>query len=66
MGVSHHKGRLFVTVPRRRPGIPATLNVINMGKVTEVNNPTLLGYPDYLTNTLHVRLVELNVRLRKG
>ncbi|EDS35990.1 dopachrome-conversion enzyme [Culex quinquefasciatus] len=53
MGVSHHKGRLFVTVPRRRPGIPATLNVINMGKVTEVNNPTLLGYPDYLTNTLH-------------
>ncbi|KXJ68758.1 hypothetical protein RP20_CCG001829 [Aedes albopictus] len=53
MGVSHHKGRLFVTVPRRRPGIPATLAVIDMRSTTGVNNPPLDGYPNFLINRLH-------------
>ncbi|XP_053684628.1 L-dopachrome tautomerase yellow-f2 [Sabethes cyaneus] len=54
MGVSHYKGRLFITIPRRRPGIPATLTVINMEKVQQINNPSLSGYPEALTNTLHL------------
>ncbi|XP_062558540.1 L-dopachrome tautomerase yellow-f2-like [Armigeres subalbatus] len=53
MGVSHHKGRLFVTVPRRRPGIPATLAVIDAHLTDSVDNPALLGYPNYEVNSLH-------------
>ncbi|XP_065089892.1 L-dopachrome tautomerase yellow-f-like [Ochlerotatus camptorhynchus] len=53
MGVSHHKGRLFVTIPRRRPGIPATLNVIDMSKTKGTNNPPMEAYPNYLVNKLH-------------
>lgn len=53
MGVSHHKGRLFICVPRRRVGIPATLNVINMNKVPKTSiSPHLTGYPSYETNFL--------------
>lgn len=52
MGVNHHKGRLFVTVPRRRPGIPATLNVIDMSKTKSKNNPPMMGYPNYFVNKL--------------
>ncbi|XP_058839735.1 L-dopachrome tautomerase yellow-f-like [Topomyia yanbarensis] len=53
MGIAHHKGRLFVSIPRRRPGIPSTLAVINMHAVQGVNNPPLVGYPEQLVNTLH-------------
>lgn len=53
MGVSHHKGRLFICVPRRRVGIPATLNVINIKKVPATTiSPHLTGYPNYETNFL--------------
>lgn len=55
MGITHHNGRLFVAVPRRRPGVPATLNVIDLGRlaVTE-KSPPLQAYPDYLINQLHI------------
>uniref|UniRef100_A0A1Y9H9G8 Yellow protein n=1 Tax=Anopheles farauti TaxID=69004 RepID=A0A1Y9H9G8_9DIPT len=53
MGVTHHKGRLFVTVPRRRTGIPSTLNVIVLDQVAEgEKSPKLVAYPDALTNEL--------------
>uniref|UniRef100_A0A182N5H5 Yellow protein n=1 Tax=Anopheles dirus TaxID=7168 RepID=A0A182N5H5_9DIPT len=52
MGVTHHKGFLYVTIPRRRPGIPATLNVIDMARNPSVNDPTLSPYPNLLVNTL--------------
>lgn len=55
MGVTHHKGRLFITIPRRRPGVPATLNVIHMDKVAkDEQSPPLDAYPDYIINQLHV------------
>ncbi|XP_053668772.1 L-dopachrome tautomerase yellow-f2-like [Anopheles marshallii] len=52
MGVTHHKGFLYVTIPRRRPGIPATLNVIDMARNPSVKDPTLDPYPNLLVNTL--------------
>uniref|UniRef100_A0A182Q3X4 Yellow protein n=1 Tax=Anopheles farauti TaxID=69004 RepID=A0A182Q3X4_9DIPT len=52
MGVTHHKGFLYVTIPRRRPGIPATLNVIDMAANPSINDPTLMPYPNLLVNTL--------------
>ncbi|XP_049536241.1 L-dopachrome tautomerase yellow-f2-like [Anopheles darlingi] len=54
MAVTHHKGFLYITIPRRRPGIPATLNVIDMARNPSVNNPVLEAYPDLLTNTMHL------------
>ncbi|XP_058467641.1 L-dopachrome tautomerase yellow-f-like isoform X2 [Malaya genurostris] len=54
MGVAHHKGRLFLTFPRRRPGTPYTLAVINMNTVRDVNNPPMTGYPEPIVNTLHL------------
>lgn len=52
MGVTHYKGRLFVTAPRRRPGVPATLNVLST-KSTAHTSPSLRAYPNYRTNELH-------------
>lgn len=52
MGVTHYKDRLFVTVPRRRPGIPATLNTIS-SKSTVHSSPSYRAYPNYRTNELH-------------
>ncbi|XP_055588228.1 L-dopachrome tautomerase yellow-f2 [Uranotaenia lowii] len=54
MGATHYEGRLYVTFPRRRPGIPATLAVIDTKSVRSVSNPQLAAYPDRLTNTLHL------------
>ncbi|XP_053698589.1 L-dopachrome tautomerase yellow-f2-like [Sabethes cyaneus] len=54
MGLNHHKGRLFVTFPRRSPGIPATLAVINMVRSQGVNNPAVFAYPDAQTNALQL------------
>jgi dopachrome tautomerase len=52
MGVSHHQGRLFITMPRRRPGVPATLNVINIAEVGGNQSPKLTAYPNCETNIL--------------
>ncbi|KFB38229.1 AGAP003096-PA-like protein [Anopheles sinensis] len=53
MGVTHHKGRLFVTVPRRRTGIPSTLNVIVLDQVPAgEKSPRLTAYPELITNEL--------------
>lgn len=51
MGLTHYKDRLFITVPRRRPGIPATLNTIS-SKSTAHSSPSLRAYPNYRTNEL--------------
>ncbi|XP_068152404.1 LOW QUALITY PROTEIN: L-dopachrome tautomerase yellow-f2-like [Drosophila tropicalis] len=51
MGATHFQGRLFVTMPRRRVGIPSTLNFIDMrrdGKKS--SSPKLYAYPDFETN----------------
>lgn len=54
MGVTHYKGRLFVTMPRRRIGIPSTLNYIDLQKDGKHHSPKLYAYPDFETNYLNV------------
>ncbi|XP_036324480.1 L-dopachrome tautomerase yellow-f2-like [Rhagoletis pomonella] len=53
MGATHHKGRLFVTMPRRRIGIPSTLNYIDLQKDGTQHSPKLHAYPDFETNYLN-------------
>lgn len=60
MGTTHFKGRLFVTVPRRRPGIPSTLNYI-LTKSTRGSSPSFRSFPDFETNELHVNDLSLFV-----
>ncbi|XP_016948849.1 protein yellow [Drosophila biarmipes] len=50
VGVEHFGSRLFVTVPRWRDGIPATLTYINMDR-TLTGSPELIPYPDWRSNT---------------
>ncbi|XP_055851594.1 L-dopachrome tautomerase yellow-f2-like [Episyrphus balteatus] len=50
MGVSHFKGKLFITMPRRRLGIPSTLNYIDLKTVGSNRSPKLRAYPDMDTN----------------
>lgn len=51
MGVTHYKGKLFITIPRRRPGIPATLNYI-YASAAFGSSPNLRAFPDLATNKL--------------
>ncbi|EDW06433.1 protein yellow [Drosophila mojavensis] len=50
VGVEHFGNRLFVTVPRWRDGIPATLTYINMDRSLS-GSPELIPYPDWRSNT---------------
>lgn len=53
MGATHHNGRVFIAVPRRRPGIPSTLNVIDINKQKDTKSPKLTAYPEFRINQLH-------------
>lgn len=67
MGATHYKGRLFVTMPRRRVGIPSTLNYIDLNKDGTQESPKLIAYPDFETNQLTVFLINLNMsKAKKG
>ncbi|EDW14389.2 L-dopachrome tautomerase yellow-f2 [Drosophila mojavensis] len=50
MGVTHFRGRLFVTMPRRRVGIPSTLNYIDMRRDSAQSSPKLHAYPSFEMN----------------
>lgn len=52
MGANRWKNKLFITVPRRRFGIPSTLNYININTPIKHNIP-LIPYPDLKTNMLN-------------
>lgn len=54
MGVEHYKGRLFITVPRRNPGVPSTLNHIEMNLNIRNKSPLLKPFPNLARNDLHV------------
>lgn len=54
MGATHVKSKLIMTVPRRSPGVPSTLNYIST-KSTRRTSPSFRAFPDYKTNELHVR-----------
>ncbi|KAG4071376.1 hypothetical protein HA402_004080 [Bradysia odoriphaga] len=55
MSVAHFKDKLIVTVARRKPGIPSTLNYVST-KLPRGSSPTLRPYPDLRTNELHPNL----------
>lgn len=55
MGIEHYQNRLFVTVPRRRMGIPSTLNYVNL-QGGHNKSPRLRPFPDLATNTLQPNL----------
>lgn len=57
MGATHYKGRLFITMPRRRIGIPSTLNYIDMIRDGSNTSPKLYAYPDFKTNQLNVSVI---------
>lgn len=50
MGVTHFRGRLFVTMPRRRTGIPSTLNYVDMRRDGTQSSPKLHAYPNFELN----------------
>lgn len=52
MGATRYKNRLFITVPRRRVGIPATLNYVDLD-CNARNNVPLIPYPNWELNSLN-------------
>lgn len=50
MGVNHFNGKLFITMPRRRLGIPSTLNYIDLKTAGTKRSPKLRPYPNLKTN----------------
>ncbi|XP_045783588.1 uncharacterized protein LOC123879729 [Maniola jurtina] len=46
MGVERVGDRLFITVPRRRYGIPSTLNYVSLSRDSRTRSPPLRPYPD--------------------
>lgn len=55
MGATHYKDRIFLTVPRRSPGIASTLNVIS-SKSPIGSSPSFQPFPSAETNELHVNI----------
>lgn len=51
MGANHFGNKLFITIPRRRPGIPATVNYIPMNS-SNTHNVPLIPYPDFEINQI--------------
>lgn len=62
MGANRWQDKLFITVPRRRGGVPATLNYVSMSSTSRHNVP-LTPYPNWKANQLdapaHERLVSI-------
>lgn len=56
MGATHYKDRIFLTVPRRRIGVPSTLNFIHT-KSTKGTSPSLRAFPNVEMNQLHVNII---------
>ncbi|XP_063545255.1 L-dopachrome tautomerase yellow-f2-like isoform X1 [Cydia strobilella] len=46
MGMEKVGNRLFIALPRRRHGIPTTLNYINLDRESNTRSPALSPYPD--------------------
>lgn len=56
-GVSRWGNRFFVSIPRRKPGIPSTLNVVEAHATEPYDQSAKLkSYPDFLTNRPEVSL----------
>lgn len=55
VGVDRFNNKLFITVPRRRPGIPSSLNYVAIDEFGENRSPNLKPFPNIETNLLHVK-----------
>ena len=55
-GLAHYGNKLFVTVARRNPGIPSTLNVVELTGNPPYINPPLISYPNWNMNMLNVSI----------
>lgn len=53
MGAAHYKGRIFLTVPRRRVGVPSTLNFVHT-RSAKGSSPSYRAFPSAQMNELHV------------
>lgn len=53
MGMMHHGDRLFITLPRRRPGMPATITYVRTS-FPPSSSPGLQAYPNFRMNQLPV------------
>ncbi|KAG4067352.1 hypothetical protein HA402_000343 [Bradysia odoriphaga] len=62
MSVAHYKGKLIVTVPRRAPGIPSTLNYVD-ADLPIGSSPPLRPYPDFKTNELEPKQLADHTRI---
>lgn len=51
MGANRWKNKLFITIPRRRLGVPSTLNYVPIDK-PERHNVPLIPYPDLKSNAV--------------
>ncbi|CRL01323.1 CLUMA_CG014255, isoform A [Clunio marinus] len=51
-GMTRYRDKLFVTIPRRNPGIPSSLNVVELVGNPPYINPMLISYPNFQTNAL--------------
>ena len=49
-GIKVWKCKMFLTVPRWKPGVPSTLNYINLPGNAVVSDPTLIPYPSWAQN----------------
>ncbi|XP_077282920.1 L-dopachrome tautomerase yellow-f2-like isoform X2 [Arctopsyche grandis] len=60
MGVDHWQDKLFITVPRRRGGIPSTLNYLSLAGDKD-KSPGLRPYPNLKANSLDSEKPLVNV-----
>lgn len=63
MGMMHHGDRLFITLPRRRTGMPATITYIRTN-LPRSSSPGLQAYPNFRMNQLPVSLWWICSRIR--
>lgn len=55
-GFSVYKDKVFVAIPRRRIGVPSTMNYVKLNGSDLYLNPKLHSYPNYDMNELDVSI----------
>ncbi len=60
----HHNGRIFMSLPRKQPGVVSTLNYVYANH-TIGSSPPLRPYPNLRTNELRVSLAIFMVPIKR-
>lgn len=56
--ITANVSRIFIAVPRRSPGVPSTLNYVELSDNRDLYvNPKLHSYPNYEMNELDVSVL---------